>query len=218
MFKGENMKALRCSACGANINKNTNKCEYCGTQYEDQKDNKIIIEAQKKQKTKPKAGRGELLNALKIIDTFAGSKNFDTSFSSFTTRKLIMVLLIFAVLVIALVSGISLFVLIPLLPILFIVITLLFSASHSRRSNTFDKIIGLIENEKDKEAYEYAKQRATNNNMMLATMVLIAFYLRDDMETAKNNINNIKTTTYSTFAKFTKLLDNVAIYFNDIAK
>lgn len=212
------MKALRCSACGANINKNTNKCEYCGTQYEDQKDNKIIIETQKKQKPKPVAGRGELLNVLKIIETFAGGKNIGTSFSSFTTQKLIMMLLILAVLVVALVSGISLFILIPLVPVLFIVITLLFSAPHSRRSNTFDKIIGLIENEKDEEAYEYAKQRATNNNMMLATMVLIAFYLRDDMETAKNNINNIKTTTYSTFAKFTKLLDNIAIYFNDMAK
>lgn len=211
------MKALRCSACGANINKNTNKCEYCGTQYEDQKDNKIIIETQK-QKTKPKAGRGELLNTLKIIDTFVGSKNIVTSFSSFTTQKLIMVLLIFAVLVVALVSGISLFVLIPLLPVLFIVITLLFSPIHSRKSNNYDKIIGLIENEKDEEAYEYAKQHATNNNMMLATMILIAFYLRNDIETAKNNINNIKATTYSTFAKFTKLLDNVAIYFNDMAK
>ena len=39
------MKAMRCQNCGANINRRTMRCDYCGTEYESPNDRiKIVLD------------------------------------------------------------------------------------------------------------------------------------------------------------------------------
>ena len=39
------MKAMKCQSCGANINRITMQCDYCGTQYESPNDRiKIVVD------------------------------------------------------------------------------------------------------------------------------------------------------------------------------
>ena len=73
------MNKYKCSCCGANINKITMICEYCGTQYKEESGNVIKIETF----TNPV----RTLASKMVIDNFALTMN-PVEYSEYAIKKL----------------------------------------------------------------------------------------------------------------------------------
>ena len=197
------MEILKCSNCGAKLNKRTYYCDYCGTQYTKAVDGTAIPPTNVNGRSRtqkdfiiPKLSREQLVVTMEHLQQGAAVIILPVVFMivwcSIALGAGISVLLTagsFAAIVPFFMAGFGIFALIHLI--------------RSYFKDSVKPIIRKFENGQDQEAYDLAKKKGLKNQDALLIALLLAYHVFGDEAYLEQNAIRVTNSKISSTSNYT---------------
>lgn len=202
------MKTLKCPNCGAMVNANAKKCDYCNTKFETT-ELKLIDTVEPNKTTKmPELTEQELV---------ANLKNYLQSNNSMLAIIPLIIFLIAWISIGLTMAGnvIGTFGAMGIAP-LFITLagsSFLITAIVSALKHSNTKLRNIVNTKELEEVYQISKSESYKSQSMLVVSILIGHYYIKDSEYVKNAIKLLKPITLAQSIQQTFALKNVCDYY-----
>lgn len=194
------MKNFKCPNCGAKINRNTLKCEYCGSEYT--QESLLKPNSNVSLNTIRKLSPKQVISSIEMIDS-------STKFQFIPVIFLcIWISICWIMGFVAVKTGGGLICIVPFAMSIFGITILITIIVQIKNENLKDIIKNLQKNNFQK-AYDTAKQKGKKSQKVNLVAMLIAYHLFDDDEYVQQNAPRISLATLNSVSKINNDFANV---------